>query len=106
MNYGVILIVLTLVSTNLVHGQSYRPNGYAGSNYAGGRPSGRYTQGGRCPAQACTLQLIPPECRQRQFFAYNGRMCPGCDVDICTGVNTGVGAQFNNFPSNSLPLGF
>nr|XP_022322585.1 uncharacterized protein LOC111124024 [Crassostrea virginica] len=99
---SLVFFVLILVSLQVVEGQGYRSgSGYIGGNYAGG--GGRYTQGNRCPRQACTLQLIPPECRQRQVFVYSGRMCPGCDIDICSGVNTGVQSQL---PNGFQSLGF
>ncbi|XP_022322585.2 uncharacterized protein LOC111124024 [Crassostrea virginica] len=107
---SLVLFVLILVSLKAVAGQGYRSgSGYIGGNYAGGGgrytqgSAGGYTEGNRCPRQACTLQLIPPECRQRQVFVYSGRMCPGCDIDICSGVNTGVQSQL---PNGFQSLGF
>ncbi|XP_062595729.1 uncharacterized protein LOC134257103 [Saccostrea cucullata] len=40
-----------------------------------------------CPPRPClqTQEFIPQECRRPQFFLHNGRQCPDCDIDICTG---------------------
>ena len=31
-----------------------------------------------CPLKACTMMLIPPECREEQTFTVNGKVCPDC----------------------------